>query len=273
MDSGCELYFILPDTPHYFWDALRKSVCTAEKQYRCKYNVYTKLHDDATATDYLREAKSLYAKVIIAALDGSSSVCSALAEASDGAMVILISEYADVKNAFYFGSDATRDGFLLGQYYMKTSPGILYVIAPEENRNCEKRLAGFTSGAGIDINELRIIKMPKADRLFAAKLAPSFAALPKDQTLCFYCVAGCTDGIRLAAIKAKIDARTTLLCHDPSNTSLLNTRRGGKIIACIHQNVALQGKTALEAAEKFINEGIYPEKKFNYIPSELEILH
>ena len=259
--TGCDLYFITPELPAFFWkERLYPELLAAEQRFRCKYNVYTGLHDGSVLR-YLEEAERLQARVVVAVCTPTSAERAALEALAERALVILLSEYAEVKNAFYVGSDPERDGFLLGRFFAGQGGGQPAALTCPDNENCRARVRGFRSGAGTDrITEL---PLPPFGKMFPARTAALLHGLPGTGRYWLYSAAGLPDELALAVRKAGLVGKAVLLGHD-----LRRPDPQRNVLACVNQRIEEQARTALSLAAEYLARGLCPAEKRTIVPSE-----
>ncbi len=260
--SSCDIYFIVPDVPTFFWRYQCREYLRPDKRYISKHNVYTALHD-TTLTYYLEEASRLDAKVVVAVCNNSVAYRAALEKTANERLLILLSEYVDIPNAFYVGSDAYADGARLGEYARQHTAGQLVVLeAGDDNVNCRRRTEGFLSQYAADV---LTVTMPTFGRLLPAKTAALLSELPEREKYILYAACGGTESIELAALKAGILPRTALVGHD-----LHERKADSRIAAAINQNVEEQAREAVRIAERYLRTGgECPTSKCLYVESEL----
>ena len=265
--ARCDIYFITPENPAFFWKDRAYSVLRADSRFRCKHNVYTFLHDSESCCylpRYLEEAKRLRARAVVAVCMPAEEERRLLASLAEDALVILLSEYAEVRNAFYVGSDPERDGFRLGRLYAERSRGRSVILTRAQNENCCARVKGFLAGAGA--RNAVTVELPPYNKLFPAKTAALLSALPAAEEYAVYSAAGLMDEVVLAARKAGIFPKSVFFGHD-----LRRYVPGCRIAATIEQRVEEQAATAVRLAEEYLTTGLYPAQKRTLIPSRLEV--
>ena len=260
-EAACELYLITPEIPTFFWkERIYTELLSADRQFRCKYNVYTGLHSGPVLR-YLREAKRLQARVVIAVCTPTAAEKALLAELAGQSLVILLSEYADVCNTFYVGSDAEQDGFRLGRFFSGHYAGTPLILTDFENENCMARVRGFLRGAALD--GLSPVPLPPYNKLFPAKVAALLSRLPCAEQYPVYSAAGMLEEIELAAKKAGIYPKLVLLGHDVRRHTPQS-----RVAAAVNQRVEQQAQAALAMAAEYLKSGCCPEQKRVFIPSD-----
>lgn len=295
----CDIYSILPDIPSFFWKGLQHGLAAetealAGKALTVKTNVYSKPRDDETVLYYLEEAEAMQARCIVIAAVITERIREKLCAVCRRAdrLVLLLSEYGDVPNSFYIGSDAYADGAEMARrfaQFRKTRYSVpqqadspsLSVLSVDGNKNVTERLMGFrdTLAALPETRhtEPRILTLD-AYRLSAVKTLPSYLAAvlseisvphvsgtDPDTAFYLYVPMGCS-GLPLALKKAGIAGNTVCFCHDTIPDSRVSGT--GAFSACIClQNVEEQGRAAARCAVDYIMKSMYPARKKQIVPS------
>ena len=279
----CAIYFILPDIPQYFWKPVRKGIADATDplDIPVKCNVYTKASDEATVLRYLDEAERLNARAIILAAHITPAIHQKLEKMLEGRLIILLSEYHELANTFYIGSDAYSEGYTMGKHYVSHYADRKFIMFTRPgNYNIEKRVEGFRQAVNEVIPDLMdkalCIKLDdkifKDFKLLPSKLAPLLVDAAKaHDKICIYSPMGLPQ-FPLAIIKAKLTDKTVCLCNDcyldhPHHEKNPNT---GFVVTC-NQDGYEQGMIASKMASDFVRDGLYPENKKTYIPSHLDV--
>lgn len=260
----CDLYFITPEVPSFFWkDRIYPELLRVNRSFRCKYNIYTDLRN-APVMRYLKEARQLHAKAVIAICNPTKDMQAELEKLASKSLVILLSEYSKLTNTFYVGSDAEHDGFLIGKCFSAYADGKAVILMHSENYNCDARVRGFLKGASL--NDAIQIQLPPYNKMFPAKTAALLSSLPYAEHYSVYSSDGILEEIELAAKKAGIYGKSTFFGHD-----LRRHSEQSRIKAVINQKIEEQAKTAVNIAEEYLKSGLFPEKKNIIIPSELTV--
>ena len=194
----CAIYFILPDIPQYFWKPVRQGIADATDQLDIpvKCNVYTKASDEATVLKYLDEAERLNAKSIILAAHITPAIRQKLEHLVIGRLIILLSEYCELANTFYIGSDAYSEGYTIGKHYASHYADRKFIMFTRPgNYNIEKRVEGFCQAVKEMIPDLmdKALCIELDDKIFKdfkllpSKLAPLLVeAAEKHDKICIY---------------------------------------------------------------------------------------
>ena len=143
----CAIYSLLPDTPGFFWQEMRRGLGDHEDmRHPMKCSVYTRLRDDYSVLAYLRE--SVRARVLLVAASVTPAIREALTALLPGRLVLLLSEDDGIlTNGFYLGSDAEADGYAMGEVYvrrLRDHVPYLLTLTPGVNRNVDLRAQGFS---------------------------------------------------------------------------------------------------------------------------------
>ena len=257
-----DIYMILPDTPVYFWGQLYRSM--QHCKFSCKQNIYSALYDDpAVLLSYLREARSLSARVIILAATQNTEVQKELSQFPPETMILFLCEYWEYTNAFYVGSNPKADGALLARETEKY-PEVkrLLVLNYEESATVRARIAGYCETLRKDI-AVSFCNYPNGGRNFSSLLARELYVKFQEQS---YDAVMCPDGIipevMQAIAKLKLITMPLLFGFDMSELSF-----GEYSGAVLCQNITGQGELAIRLAEHYIETGCYPSQKKNYVSS------
>ncbi len=267
---ACDIYVILPDTPRFFWGKLLHGLSRTkiDPAVCVKYNLYSGIRDEDVVLHYLAEAEALAPKVIILATNMTPGIEEKLKVLQQTSLIFLLSEYAALTNAFYFGSDNYADGYRMGEIfrdrYGDMTPIVLNV---ERNHNVTRRTEGFAAALGDrTVGTYSIPPEVAADiKLFPSKLAAMLAEwMDEAQTYCLYIPFGSVYLSRVLK-KAKCGERLVFLDHDCNVGEDGRTEQG--IAASVVQDTFGQGAAAIQAAERYVLTGICPREKCTYIPS------
>lgn len=270
---GCRIYVILPDTPRYFWEPLRLGVKDVLERdiVPFKVNVFTKPSDETAILRYLSEAEQMDAQVIIIAGYSTDQIRRRIDEIKEDRLILFLSEYTDLTNTFYCGSDTFSDGFQMGkQYAERYADYPLVTITYQDELNSFTRLTGFleavkTYARGSYDNRKNIDLTWK--HLSNFKLAPSkiapllLSSMGENDRTALYVPIGIQQ-LTLAIAKAKLTDRTVLMCHDLNPAEDL-----GKTTVSCRQNVYEQGRAAALFSTRFVKGGLYPAQKETFISS------
>ncbi len=281
----CAIYSLLPDTPGFFWQEMRRGLGDQETAlYPMKCSVYTRLRDDFAVCAYLRE--SVRARVLIISASITPSVRDILTSLLPGRLVLLLSEDDGIlTNGFYLGSDAAADGYAMGEVYarrLREHMPYLLTLPQGVNRNIDLRAAGFShclAEAGLPVP--RRVEIPPAfltpSKTFPARMASlltktlSDQELPADKPCALYTTFGYAH-LPLAVEKVRypdgkrFSARCTLLCHD---APLVDGKPPDGVFAVCNQDVYAEGKQAMEAAHRYLTYSQYPAQKRIYVPTTI----
>ncbi|MBE6598712.1 MAG: hypothetical protein E7638_04655 [Ruminococcaceae bacterium] len=274
----CDIYVILPDKPMYFWRSLKLGLLRTktEKEFTAKYNLYTGVRDSDVVLHYLDEAEKLSPKVIIISTIMTDEIRRKLLELQRKSLVFLLSEYADLANAFYFGADNYGDGRRMGELFCKKfgdrNPIVLNV---ENNPNVKRRTEGFLEalrscgkGRFSDIPEYFISPEIAVDtKLFPSKLAIMLAEqIESTASACLYIPFG---AVYVSRALQKAKCKDRLICLGYDSIIGENGKPEEGIALTMNQNTFAQGEAAIRAAERYLKTGVCPRDKFNYISSSV----
>ena len=275
---GCDVYVILPDTPRYFWKEIKEGMIAEKKNtsVSIKINIYTNVRDEETVLFYLNEAEKLGAKVVLLSAMITPAIAEKLNLLRRHTAIFLVSEGGDVTNSFYFGADAYGDGFRLGKIFCERySEMTPIVVNVKSNYNVEKRTQGFTDALR-QYDGVRFETMPvcfihhtvAADpKLFPSKLAAVLSEwMEEERSYCLYIPFGNIYQSRVF-LKAKRGSKLTCITHDCVIGEDGKPENG--IAVTLKQNTFDQGKAAIRAAVRYVTEGVFPGKKYTYVPSEI----
>ncbi len=269
------IYTILPDIPQYFRNELRQGFADGEKQclVPVKHNIYTRCSDESTILHYPDEAEKMDLRVLVIAAYITPEIRRRLETLNKRCMVLLVSEYAELTNAFYVGADAYRDGYNIGKAYLSTyADRRLIYFRMRDNENVRLRTVGFLDAVGesapgllanavamdIDNTIFRDLKM------LASRLAHLLAAYDDASSrFCLYSPTGMVQ-LPLSLKKANLHERTVCICHD-CFTKTADIPDGFHL--CCNQNVYAQGFESAKTATTFVTTLTYPAEKRLLLPS------
>lgn len=266
-----EVFCILPDSPSYFWRPLFQGLCS--DGYPCRCHILSTLSDESLALEYLRLAKEGGAKVLIVSLPMTEKIRAALEEYAEHALVILLTQFGDVKNTVYVGEDARQTGWLLGEAYLKNLSRFSRIILLESPAAWKdsRRSDGFLERVLPEgIKCIGRIKLPDTGPALASRLARELSARFSDEFDCVYCNNGLLYHVALALEKLRMASRAICVGYEyeKRNQKYIDN---GLIAAWAAQDPYLQGIRAMSVASHYLNEDSFPDNKFIYLPSEIQV--
>jgi len=278
--KSCPIYAIIPDVPQYFWKDLLRGLMDGDDRDNIpvKYNVYTRCTDEATVLEYLREAEKMDIKVLILAAYVTPEIRKCLDRLVDRCMILLLTEYFDLKNSFFIGADGYKDGYAMGKAFLSEySDRKLIYFNIADHCSAAQRLNGFFDAVNeeaptlisqaIEINIDRI--MFRDLKILSSRLASLLSpTADSNSSYCVYSPAGMVQ-LSIALKKAGLENRSVCLCHDCCLEN--DIPRDGYHICC-NQNVYAQGYAASKAAITYATTLLYPENKRLLIPSDITIV-
>ncbi len=255
--SSCDAYVIMPEIPAFFWSELFESIYKEfqKRNISTKYNIYSKIGDRETVENYLDEAERFGARCIIIAAehDGLEERLSLLAK---GRAVFSVCSQIKATNIFYFGSDHVSDGYIMARKCMGKLPNADCFLFIGEDADWRK---GITEGLG---ENKKIVNIPCDHSVSSAQLARAIdTAYKKDQFDAVIGLDGISAKISMALKKCGFDIPIFCFEHQPIDD------RWEKPVAEIIQDLPRTAFMVANAVEKFLNDNIYPDSKYNYIPS------
>ena len=271
----CSVYCIIPDMPSFFWqemwrgigDAITRHGPGAESVVKC--NAYSRLYDEETVLSYLDEAEYMDARCVIiaaAATDAVKKRVSALC-ADTSRFVILLSEYADIQNAFYVGADSYGDGRRMAEHAMKYMRNLTYrpdifMLSLGSNFNISERINGFRDA----LSGYSPVTLPlDPERMYSPKTLPSYLAslmtdvVPGDRESLLYVPMG-LPALSLALKKSGLGDKVRCFCHDIRPEQGQWTPDGTIAYRCT-QDIYNQGFTAVDLAFGYLKNRVYPDNK------------
>lgn len=278
--ASCDIYTILPDTPNYFWGKLHDGIVCAQKktEFSVKQNIYTNLSDYDIVLRYLEEAEKIKPKVLLIAAHVTPEIREVLERLKKKCGVFFMTEMETMLYTFYIGADPYKDGFRMGQYYCENYANhTLIVKTYRQIPSIRLRTEGFCDALR-QFDPKRFERIPMYDlpveNIFAEKrqLAPSRLAsalsegIDRTKETCLYIPYGSV-ALSLALQKARFGEKVACLCHD----SMLDEdgRLESGIAVSMNQNIVGQATAAVGAAVNYIKNGMCPDGKYTYIPSEM----
>ncbi len=288
----CGIYCIFPDTPSFFWKSLRHGIidgiaktALTEDGGACsvKCNVYTHLRDETSVLDYLEEAREMDARCIVIAAAMTPAIRAALASLCKSAerLILLLSEYGDVPNAFYVGGDAAKDGAgmarrLLSDFQNAASvPDAVWILSVSGNDNVTLRQKGFCETLPppyaerihvIDMDAARLSDPKNQPSYLAAQLSQAFSRQPFGNAA-LYVPLG-LPGLPLALEKRGLPT-VRCYCHDPLPDADHEKQTAAKPAAVCVQDIYMQGVTAIRLAAEYLEKQQYPCEKRITVPSSI----
>ncbi len=259
---------ILPTLPSYFWDEMQRGAAAvfAESGQPCRTALFSTLYDTEELLSCVDTVEAYSPKILLIAAPTSERVQKRLSAMTEQMRVFLIGEFLDIKNTFYFGQNAYRDGYALARAHFEKRDGRdkVLLIETTENRVSCGRTEGFLrymEGRGIE--PVGRIAVRRSGRAFAAQLARELASVSQDFN-CVYSSDGILSDLCLAIQKLKrTDTVTCIGCE------AVPQRYAGLVSATVVQDVYAQGRAAAIAAIEYLQKDVLPGEKMNYIASKI----
>ncbi len=271
------IYTIVPDVPQYFWKELHRGLLdnVDRKKYPIKQNVYTRATDESTVLQYLSEAEEMDIKVLIISVYVTPRIRERLERLTERCMVILLTENFELCNSFFIGSDAYRDGYAMGKEYLaEFADRRLIYFSVRNNGNAEQRSKGFFDAIREEKPEILSTAIPvefdntifRDVKNLSSRLASLLSnGIDSGCSYCLYSPIGLAP-LPIALKKTGLEEKTVCMCHD-SFAEDMTIQEGFHI--CCNQDVYMQGAAAAKAAIQYVDEVLFPENKYLFIPSRI----
>lgn len=267
------IYVILPETPSYFWDC--EYPAPLDDTLSIKYNIYSRIGDDAMVLRYLHQAIELEAKVIVIAAQLNDEMRGLLASFAKTGLVLYLNEYNDTFNSCYVGSDPAADGHQLAELCLRHTDSCdrLLVIRNKEfsdgstMRQRYDAFAGSVMGmAALDVMDMTLpIATPLLASLLAREMALRFQQYAYNKVVC---LSGFTYSLCLAVQKMKLPFAVQCFGFEdaPQNEKFADL---GLLKGTVCQDFGAQLAEALRLAQEFVRTQRYPSRRFFFIPSRV----
>lgn len=272
-ESGhVNIYVIIPEIPSFFWnlelERFRNDWVTV------KYNVYSRLGDHEIVMRYLKEAVACDADVIVIAakLNGESEKL--LSELADKKLIIFLTEYHDLVNCFYVGSDPGADGMRLADACLRR-PDIRKVLVlqenyPDQGKTSAIRLESFCGAlqgrVAYDVVDVKVqVGVAMLPSTVARAIAPFLKTNAYDAVVAMN---GYVPEVCAAVQKMKLP-RTVRCFGFEKSPQIHKWAEKGYLKAVIWQDFARQFSAAMAIAEHYIETRQCPQKKYTFLPSGL----
>lgn len=264
------IYVIVPEIPNFFWNLELKK--PRDPRISIKYNVYSRMGDHHTVMRYLKEAVACDADVILIAAQLNEEAESFLSELADKKLIIFLTEFHDLVNCFYVGSDARADGVLLAEACLK-QPNIQKVlvlreILPAPSNTSTARLESFCGALrgkwDYDVLDIEVqMGMSTLPSTIARVLAPCFKEHAYDAVVTMN---GYTSAVCAAVQKMKLPYRVSCFGFEnaPQNQKWADL---GYLKAVVWQDFTKQFSAALEIAQQYMQTRNCPPGKYTFLPS------
>ena len=265
------VYVILPETPSYFWDC--EYPAPMDETLSVKYNIYSRIGDDAMVMRYLHQAIRLEAKVIVIAAQLNDEMRTLLADFARTGLVLYLNEYNDTFNSCYVGSDPSADGHQLAELCLRhvTEHDKILVIRNKEflgGSTVRRRYDAFAGSmmgeVAFDVADLSLqIGTPLLASLLAREMTPLFRQNAYNKVVC---LSGFTYSLCLAVQKMKLPFAVQCFGVEdaPQNEKFADL---GILKGAVCQDFQAQLTEALQLAQAFALSKQYPPRKFCFIPS------
>ncbi len=269
-ENALPTYALFPETPNFFWNCTLQNF---DDLHRVKYNIYSRLGDDAMVLRYLQEAIALRSRVIIVAATLNEEARTLLRRVSVDALILFLTEYNAMVNTFYIGSDAAADGKLLANACKREclkGSEILVLKERSDSETREHRLSAFLQTAQndfvCDVKEIEIDPSRFSPALLARSLAPQIEGKN-------YAALVCCNGYLPQICSALRKLRRPLPCFGFEHFAQESEyAASGYLKAVVCQNFQRQLDTALAVAREYLDTGNAPGQKAIYVPSDLVYL-
>lgn len=266
-----DILCILPDSPSYFWRPLFEGLRAAGRP--CRFRVLSTLSDEALAREYLRLAAQDGARVLIVSLPMTAEIRTLLETYAQDALVILLTQFGDVKNTVYVGEDAFQTGRALGEAYAAHLSRFRRIVRLEASAACisARRSEGFfqTATAG-GAQLVGTIAQPEPGPAMASCLARELHDRFGEEFDCVYCNNGVLYHVALALEKLKLIGRAVCVGYEYEKRNQKYVDNGA-IAAWAVQDPYTQGRQAMAIAAHYLDTASFPDSKCVYIPSTVQI--
>ncbi len=271
------VYTIFPDTPQYFWKDLLRGFMDGEDRdsFPAKHNIYTRITDEDTVLRYLDEAEKMDIRVLAIAAYVTPEIQRRLLRLQERCMILFVSEFCPMVNTFYVGANAYRDGYAMGEAFLRhhahRRPVYFSVL---DNGNAEQRTRGFFDAVRAVSPETAEAAIPLSIdntlfrdlKMLSSRVASLLSAgIVQCGDYCVYSPVGMTSQLANAFKKAGL-YDIVCMCHD-CFTEDMTVPDGFSI--CCNQDVYAQGYAAARTALAYVRDRVYPAEKTMYIPSKL----
>ncbi len=263
-----DIAVILPSVPDYFWGSLRKNLFEYSKASKiaCKFYVYPNLHDTNDALRCINQATEEGASALILASPDSYEIRKVLESISERILIIFIEEFLDIKNTFCICENSFSEGYALAEKYIYDFPDSEYfaLLRITDFYTEKTRVSGFLQA--LKDNKKILLHDIKTDSSTHTQSAWIARELSKTEKLpdCILCPSGNLSRAALAV--KKLRAKKVIHCIGfDINTKSENNTYGDILTHILIQDLNSQAKKAIECAEGFIKENIFPDKKYMYI--------
>lgn len=266
------IYITLPDNPKYYWNDLQRGLletCGAAADKLCRLDIYTRMADaENILCRYLRQIPVEDTGLVIAAANTPPSVLQELTRLAAQLPVFLLTEYATVPGAWFFGSDAYEDALRLGQYFAAQYPERRRILCLShlEARTHQQRVEGFYA-AMPDVPR-RVLPMPQEEPLaahIARLLHSAWQEAPFDAV---YCTEGSMPFVCRSILKVGLGDKVVCVGHEnpQANAPFFES---GLLGAVMQQDGYAEGALAMQAALRYLSEGALPAQLVQLVPSRL----
>lgn len=269
-DGRTDVFCILPSAPTYFWRPVFENLYRAARseEYRAKFNVYSRLVDEDAVLAYLEQARALDARALVVAALITPRVKAVLEELATDRLVILLNQYADVRNVFYVGEDGGASGRALGEECRELfgrCPRIIH-LSTGDNGNAHRRNTGFWEiAAHYGAVSAGRISLYATEQILASRLARELSAMA-GQFDGIYCDDGILSHAALAAEKLRTGRLLPCIGYECPGGGR-KYRESGAIAAYVFQDHVAQGEKVMELVYTYLQTDAFPAQKYNYVPS------
>ena len=272
-EESVAVYVILPEIPQYFWTGDFPTL-TAEGL-RVKYNIYSRIGDDAIVLRYLHQAIELEAQVLVIAARINEEMRSLIDRFSEKGFVIFLTEHNLSRNSVYIGSDSAEDGRQLARLLLRhVGPDDRLLVIHNKNETwgetSKLRETAFYEEVGdtVDYAACYVDFSTDTDLLpsqIARNLSPLLFCRKYTRVVCL-------NGFTHLLCKAihKVGYAHSLCCFgfedNPQNNKFVEM---GLLRGIVNQDFQTQFGTALRLATDFCLTGQRPSSSEIIIPSIL----
>lgn len=259
-NKPCSIYFILPDRPVKFIEALIARILPEFGMDTAKFNLYPP-ESAFVLENYLENAKKSGARLAVIFIRPDDRQYEILKHYAKEIPMIFIFDSVDIQNTFFIGSDAFDDGRLLG---MKASAANGNAVALDDGSECSRaRIKGFAEGFG---REPLIIKL-NAD-CTASEIARAINAADIGGIRIIYAASASVREAALAAVKLGLRGKCKVLGHEFGDTPFVNGDISGVEYVALcraHEKICDE---LIGVLKRYAECRCFPDRKATVIPSD-----
>ncbi len=264
---SADIGIVMPAVPRCFWKNAQILLMNKLEKVGVEKRVflYPGRYDVEDALRCVTEAIDCGISVLVAAVPDTKEIREKLEEYSDKLLIILFEEDVEVKNAFYVGENHFESGYKLISTYMDNFKGRnrFVSVCGRESNVVQLRLDGIKKFLAEKDFLLKEMNIPMNKNAGASVIARMLNEI-KEETDCVICLDDGLAQVYSGIYKLKMGGKIHCIGFDKGGISEEDIKNKIIKLNCCC-DLELQITSTAEYVKKYIEDNMYPDKKYNYI--------